>query len=94
MSTYVGTSWDMETGHPSRSELSRRNYDSIAELLDPEIVFAKLRERFGPRLDKPRRHHSVNTPVRDRLSDLLGEVPGTISSRTGPRHAVWRNPCR
>jgi predicted KAP-like P-loop ATPase len=74
LSMFVGTSWEMETGIPRRSEFDREDYDALIKLIDPEIVLSKLRERFGAQLDTPGIHHPVDTPLRDRLAEQFAYV--------------------
>lgn len=80
LSMFVGTSWDLETGHPSRSEFDRDDYNKLASLIDPDVVLAKLRERFGSRLDRPRQHHSVSTPLRDRFAEQFAFVHKAVTA--------------
>lgn len=68
LDTYVGTSWGIESGLPSRSEFRRESYDSIAKLVSPELIMEKLRLQFGKELDNPEFHQPADAPVQKQLA--------------------------
>jgi hypothetical protein len=41
----------MESGLPSKTKLRRESYDSIARVVDPEIVLQHLRSLYGTDID-------------------------------------------
>jgi hypothetical protein len=47
LNTYIGTGWSMETGLPSKSELTRDQYDMIVRVVDPDIVLHHLHNIYG-----------------------------------------------
>lgn len=68
MDGFVGYSWGMESGLSSRSDLDRSTYDAIAAAIDPAIVFAKLRERFGSDLETSEYDQSDDLPFSLRIA--------------------------
>lgn len=68
LDAFVGEAWDMSTGVPHRSDLDRNDYDSIARLIDPEVVAARLRLRYGPELDSPQYHQNAQVPLAHRFA--------------------------
>lgn len=50
---FVGEGWFVESGLPVRSDFERRSYDSVADLITPELIAENLRTRFGNALRDP-----------------------------------------
>jgi hypothetical protein len=48
---YVPTQWGMESGLPSKGDFERRHYDSVIQVVSPDVIFDALRAIYGARLD-------------------------------------------
>src|SRR3989338_4239670 len=68
LDTYVGVSWGIESGLPSRSEFHRENYDAVAKLISPAFIMEKLKEQHGSELEHPEFHHGRGTPVQKQIA--------------------------
>ncbi|MEK7602216.1 MAG: P-loop NTPase fold protein [Patescibacteria group bacterium] len=68
LDTYVGVSWGIENGLPSRSEFQRESYNSIEKMISPDFIMAKLRIQFGSELDNPEYYQTKDTPIQKQLA--------------------------
>ena len=51
LSTYVNTAWEMATGLPRKGDFERQNYDFLALVVDPEIIYSFIKEIYGPQVE-------------------------------------------
>ena len=65
---FVGESWGMESGLPSRSDFDRRDYNDIAALVDPNAIADNLRERYGTELTTPSYHQDDSVDLARRIA--------------------------
>jgi hypothetical protein len=68
LDTYVGDSWGMESGLPSRADFNRGEYDSIAKLVDPNVLVDNLRQRYGKEVEATEFYQSRDVPVAMRIA--------------------------
>jgi len=59
---FVGEGWFVESGLPVRSDFERRSYDSVADLITPELIAENLRTRYGNALRDPVYHPEEHIP--------------------------------
>ena len=48
---YVPTQWAMESGLPSKGDFERDQYDAVAKVVNPEIIYNALLATYGTQLD-------------------------------------------
>lgn len=63
-----GKSWEMQSGIPHVSEVRKDVYESLAKLVDPDLMFAVLRERYGSKLDSPEFRPARDVQLGERLA--------------------------
>jgi hypothetical protein len=91
LGTYVGWAWGMETGLAHRSDFSRDRYNAVAELIEADLVVAKLKNRYDAELDTPDYHQSQEVPIARRIAHQFAflhekakaesqQQPGTVGS--------------
>ncbi len=51
LSAYIQTPWDMTTGLPMKGDFERQNYDSLAQVVGLEKVYAVVRKIYGTQID-------------------------------------------
>jgi hypothetical protein len=68
LDTFVGESWGLESGLPRRSDFMRESYDAIAQWLDPELIFANLRVRYGAEVDTADYHYGDDVQIARRIA--------------------------
>jgi hypothetical protein len=68
LDTFVGESWGVENGLPRRSDFMRDSYDAIVQLLDPEVIVANLRDRYGADIDTAQFHHDDDVQLARRIA--------------------------
>jgi hypothetical protein len=68
LDTYVGTSWGMENGLPSRSEFERENYNAVARLISPGVLMEKIKMKFGKEIDHPQFHQPKDAAISRQLA--------------------------
>ena len=78
LDAFVGEAWDMSTGVPHRSDLDRNTYESIARLIDPEVVAQRLRLRYEPELDSPQYHQSAQVSLTHRFAHQFMHVHSVV----------------
>jgi hypothetical protein len=74
LATYIGISWEINSGIPRKSDLPRDVYDAIAKLIDPAIILNHLRAIFGTKLDNPEYHHSDETPFDEKIAQQFAYI--------------------
>lgn len=74
LSVFVGEAWSMETGIPVRSDFDRSNYDAVARLVDPELIFRTLKEKYGKEMDSPTYHNEREIPEERRIANQFAFV--------------------
>lgn len=68
MKCFLGTAWAMTTGLPIEANLERHSYDTMARLIDPEVVAKALTSIYGDQLETPQFHLSNREPRELRLA--------------------------
>lgn len=58
LDVFTGRAWGLETGLSRRSDFGRGNYDNVATLVEPGIIFDLLKSKFGEELENPDYHLS------------------------------------
>jgi hypothetical protein len=51
LKTYLPTAWGFETGLSHKGDFERSQFDSVAAIIDPDIIYSKLRSIYGTDLD-------------------------------------------
>ena len=74
LSVYAGRAWGMESGLSRVADFSRDNFDAVENLISPEFIFLKLKERYGAELDTPRYHHAEEVPVARRIAHQFASI--------------------
>ena len=78
LKTYLMTGWVLDTGLPTKGELRRGQYDSIEQVVDPEIVLSYLRSIYGDEIDRATfdtsRFDSVDKTTSYRFSSMYSHV--------------------
>lgn len=69
-----GKSWEMQTGIPSISDVSKNVYDTVIRFADPELVLDTLRTRYGKKLDAPEFYVDRTTPLGERLAIQFAHI--------------------
>lgn len=68
LDSFVGESWGLESGLPRRSDFDRGSYDAICRLIDPELIVANLRARYGAETEAAEFHHDDQVPTVRRIA--------------------------
>jgi hypothetical protein len=87
LGSFVGLSWGIESGLSQPAAFGRSHYDAVAGLIDPEVVLAALRPRYGTWLDKPRFHPPGETPLPQRVAEQFAAVHKKVQQETNERDA-------
>jgi hypothetical protein len=74
LATYVGKAWGMENGLSRVADFNRDNFDAVEKLINPELLFAKLKERYGAALDTPQYYHSQDMPITRRIAHQFASI--------------------
>lgn len=74
LATYIGKAWGMESGLSHVADFDRGNFDSVATLVAPEFIIAKLKERYGVELDSPEYHQSDDVPIARRIAHQFAVI--------------------
>lgn len=76
LSAYVRTPWDMTTGLPKKGDFWRQNYDSLARVVDPEIIYSFVRKNYGPEVDNARgeRYEYREKPFPEKLAMQFASI--------------------
>jgi hypothetical protein len=74
LGSFVGLAWGVESGLSHPADFGRREYDAVAELIDPDVVLAALRPRYGAWLEKPRFHLPGEMPLAQRVAEQFAFV--------------------
>jgi hypothetical protein len=75
---FVGEGQGIETGVRSRMDFDRGSYGSIAELIDPAIIFTNLRQRYGAELDQAQFYQERNVPIPTRFARQFAFVHRSV----------------
>ena len=67
LGSYVGTSWGLESGLPSRGDFERDAYNRVVELVDTDHLLAQLIERFGPELEQAEFNTTYDLPFESQV---------------------------
>lgn len=51
LKTYLPTAWGRDSGIPHKGDFERSHFDAVASLIDPEIIYSKLTDLFGNKLE-------------------------------------------
>lgn len=62
MKCFLGTAWAAATGLPIEADFERHSYDTMARLIDPEVVAQALLSIYGDQLNTPEFHLSSREP--------------------------------
>jgi predicted KAP-like P-loop ATPase len=81
---YIGEAWGMTDGLPRPADLRREVYDDIATRVDPDILFAALRGRYGAELDEPVFHQDEGAPVGRRLAHQFAVIHAAARADSTP----------
>jgi hypothetical protein len=68
LAAYVGKEWGLESGLSHAPDFDRGNFDSVATLIPPDFIIAKLRKRYGAELDSPEYHQPDEVPFARRIA--------------------------
>jgi len=82
LDTFVGTAWGVESGLPHRSDFDRDGYNAIARLIDPELIAAALRKKYGTELDQPVYHQNRDVPLARRIAHQFIHVHNVAKSES------------
>lgn len=85
---YVPLAWGLQSGLSHIADLSRNNYDAMAELIDPNFVILKLRERYGTEIDNPRFDHPDDTALAMRIAHQFAYIHKKISEENAGTNFV------
>jgi hypothetical protein len=87
LGSFVGMAWGMESGLSHPAAFGRSHYDAVTELVDPEVVLAALRPRYGSWLDTPRFHPPGETPLPQRIAEQFAAVHKKVQQEAQERDA-------
>ena len=87
LGSFIGLAWGMESGLSHPADFGRSQYDSAANLIDPEAILAALRPRYGAWLDSPRFHPPTDAPLRQRVAEQFAAVHGKVQEEVKARTA-------
>jgi hypothetical protein len=65
---YVGEGRELASGTRVRADFNRGSYGAITELVDPDIILANLRERYGGELDTAEFYQGNDVPISRRIA--------------------------
>jgi len=68
LGAFVGRTWGMESGLSRKADLMRDSYDTIAKMIDPQIILSKLKGEYGVELDTPEYRLDDERPYERRLA--------------------------
>ncbi len=51
LDAFIGRGWGLENGLSHKQEFGRSEFDSVASLIEPDVVLAALKQKFGALLD-------------------------------------------
>jgi hypothetical protein len=74
LGTFVGRAWGMESGLSHKADLHREAYDTIALLVDPEIVLNRLKAKYGGELETPEYHLGDEVPHERQLAHQFASI--------------------
>ena len=77
---FVGVGREIETGVHLRMDFDRGSYASIAELIDPAIIFANLRQRYGAELDTAAFYQGREVPIPTRFARQFAFVHRSVQN--------------
>jgi predicted KAP-like P-loop ATPase len=84
LATYAGKAWGFESGLSHKADLERDAYDAIAKLIDPEIVMAKLKAKYGAELNTPEYYLGDELPYALRLAHQFAYIHQRVKQETQP----------
>jgi hypothetical protein len=71
---YVPISWSLSSGLSSVGDFHREAYDGIAQLIDPEFIMSRLRERYGREVDQAEYRASSELPIAMRIAHQFAYI--------------------
>jgi hypothetical protein len=74
LDTYVGWAWGMDSGLARRSDFRRDDYNSVLELIDPQLIMTNLRTRYGSELDQASSHPPKDWSINRRIAHQFAAV--------------------
>jgi hypothetical protein len=80
LTSYVGLSWEMETGIAHRSYFRREDYNAIARLIPTEEIMSHLRALYGKELDSPEPHLPRRTALAKRVAHQFAAIHKHVQS--------------
>ena len=84
---FVGEGREIETGVHLRTDFDRGSYASVAQVIDPAIIFANLRQRYGTELDNAQFYQGRDVPIPTRFARQFAFVHRSVQSETAPSQA-------
>ncbi len=79
MKCFLGTAWAMTTGLPIEAEFERHSYDTMARLIDPEVVAQALLSIYRDQLNTPQFQLSNREPRELRLAHQFMYIRKRVS---------------
>jgi hypothetical protein len=70
----AGRSWELTSGIPHVSDVRADVYRTIARFVDPEVIMAALKARYGAKLDAPEFYSDRDTPLGERLAEQFAFI--------------------
>lgn len=84
LGSYVGYSWEMESGIRHRSDFAREAYNSISKVIDPAEVMQKLTVKYGSELDEPVFHHPEGVADTLIVAHQFSYIHRHVTANTSP----------
>ena len=71
---FAPDSWVGDSPVPTKGDFMRQSYDALATLIDPEVVYGKLREVYGHALDAEEYPRFHDGPIGEKLACQFASV--------------------
>jgi hypothetical protein len=88
LGTFVGRAWSGESGLSVKADLRREAFDTIASVVDPEFVVAKLKAKYGSELDTPEFHLGSQVPYERQLAHQFAAIHQHVKGESQPKGSV------
>lgn len=71
---HLSTEWSMESGLSHKADFAREQYNSIAEIVDTDLVYNALYKIYGSALDSPKYHSNSDQFLDERVTHQFAHI--------------------
>lgn len=81
LGTYVATAWPAK-GVPHKSDFKRSSYDSVSQLIDPEIILGHLKVLYGSGIEASEYYSDRELPFEERVAHQFAFIHRGVKEST------------